>query len=217
MNKPDNIMGINTSPSSRELVVVDKRKLTDTLKQWLPRNCHELLYGTLTVICAVEALRTGSVPIQLIGSLDSGSRPDWRPNGKQCLHSHCGTHRRTKGQHKAETENCHQRQNHRQRAVRSALPSSSFGFPTQFHHSLSFLRNKLTRAIISFSCIFSTRNSFGLSSGNSIQAKQGYVAFSRDFTDTSLWKYFLRKMMLLSRKCSRMKGEFGYLSKGAWR
>lgn len=55
-------------PQDRELDAKQKTwKITSTLQQWLPRNFHELLYGVLTLVCAVEALRTGSVPLQLMG------------------------------------------------------------------------------------------------------------------------------------------------------
>lgn len=45
----------------------ESEKPFEAFKQWLPKNFHELLYAVLTIACAVEALRTGTVPIQLMG------------------------------------------------------------------------------------------------------------------------------------------------------
>ena len=44
----------------------DKQKdvsVKETLKQWLPKDFHTLLYGVLTVVCMVEAIRTGNISI----------------------------------------------------------------------------------------------------------------------------------------------------------
>src|SRR6266700_408970 len=78
-----------------------------------------------------------------------------------------------------------------------------------------FFRVVLQKHFSAFSLIFSTRNYFWPSSGNSLPVKCCSFGFSRDSMPMYSYIGRIEKTTISSRKYGRMKGEFVFVQRGA--